>query len=704
MRTNSFQRRCWIALSASIALWAMGAGATADPSELPAHWLKSPAYQQLVPLDALKAVMLPASDLPVPAGVRGQWEKGLPLIQPGEEVVYGDQPFVRRTYIQMNNLETPDGNSQMLNLRSFVATEFGTFYLIDSAETAQYFRDVRKVDVGEDGLLMTQTLPGGLESASVAFRLGEVAFVVTAVIDGELDGVPLALGGAQAWLKKLQSARGAVRKAIDKPVTLVEPSTVPAAPGNTSVSAPEYLADLEEAAGLGVVNAQLRLAEIYQDGADGVEADPVQAAHWARQAAEKGNAQAQCALGSYYDFGMGVEQDQTEAIRWYMLAAAQGDLPAAYNLGLSYLRGEGVEANGLEAFRYFQQAAQGGMAQAEYKLGGLYDAGIGVELDAEIAAQWYRKAADQGLPLAQNDLGVGYLRGEGVAKNGDKAFMWFSKAAEQGLPMAMFNYGACFNTGTGTETDLVQAVLWFSRAAEAGYPNAMFELASAYLKGAGVAKDEERAGFWLARAAAAGHEQAAEVIRQLEEPPPPKPAPVQKPKPAAVKKPVPPTTSKPPQAKKPKPVAHSSATDSWQPIDYPSLSHTFRVPEEWSLDSDLLDEETIQAYSAPTELPGMLIIYSDIGQTVSVTEMKEVLPQMIDDGASEILTPPKAIRVNSTPAVYMSATMDFNGIPSVADVMCVSKGTGLYIIITATFKGDDDGRKTNKRILKSFTF
>lgn len=697
MRTNRFQRRCLIVLSVSIGYWAMAAGATAEPSELPAHWLESPAYQQLVPLDALKAVMLRASDLPVPAGVRGSWEKGLPLVQPGEEVVYGDQTFVRRTYIQMNNLEMPDGTSQMLNLRSFVATEFGTFYPIDSAANAQYFREVKSLDLGEDGLLLTQTLPGGLKSSSVAFRLGEVAFVVTAVIDGELDGTPLALGGAQAWLNKLQSARGAVRKAIDKPVTLVEPSAAPAAPVNTAVSAPEYLADLEEAAGLGVVNAQLRLAEIYQDGADGVEADPVQAAHWARQAAEKGNAQAQCALGSYYDFGMGVEQDQTAAVRWYEKAAAQGNVEAAYNVALSYLRGEGVEANAIEALRYFQQAAKAGLPQAQYRLASLYDTGTVVAMDKAVAASWYRKAAEQGLPLAQNDLGVGYLRGEGVEQDGSQAFAWFVKAAEAGLPMAMFNLASCYETGTGTETDINQALLWYSRSAEAGYPNAMFELAAAYLQGVGGTVDEAKARGWLQKAAEAGHEKAAAALQQLD-------APAPEPKPVPVKKPSPVSDSKPPQARTPTPKARSSATDSWQLIEYAEMSHTFRVPGEWSLDQDLLDEETIQAYSAPTELPGMLIIYEDMEKPVSISEMKDVLPQMIDDGDSEILTPPKAIRVNSTPAVYMSATMDFKGIDSVADVMCVSKGTGLYLIVAASFKGDPESRRTNMRILKSFLF
>lgn len=55
-----------------------------------------------------------------------------------------------------------------------------------------------------------------------------------------------------------------------------------------------------------------------------IQIDYVEAAKWFRLAAEQGLAEAQHALGSFYEDGTGVEQDYTEAVKWYKKAAEQG--------------------------------------------------------------------------------------------------------------------------------------------------------------------------------------------------------------------------------------------------------------------------------------------------------------------------------------------------------------------------------------------
>jgi len=59
---------------------------------------------------------------------------------------------------------------------------------------------------------------------------------------------------------------------------------------------------------------------------DGVRQDSYQALVWMRQAAERGNLQAQKALGGFYLFGLEeMGSDPQEAEKWLSMAVAQGD-------------------------------------------------------------------------------------------------------------------------------------------------------------------------------------------------------------------------------------------------------------------------------------------------------------------------------------------------------------------------------------------
>jgi TPR repeat protein len=66
------------------------------------------------------------------------------------------------------------------------------------------------------------------------------------------------------------------------------------------------------------------LSSLYYSG-KGVALDFVEAAKWARQAAEQGYARAETDLGYLYEQGKGVPLDYANAYRWYRLAAAGGD-------------------------------------------------------------------------------------------------------------------------------------------------------------------------------------------------------------------------------------------------------------------------------------------------------------------------------------------------------------------------------------------
>jgi hypothetical protein len=82
------------------------------------------------------------------------------------------------------------------------------------------------------------------------------------------------------------------------------------------------------------------------------------------EAADAGDAAAQCQLARAYRTGDGVAQDAAEAARWYRRAADQGWPEAQFNLGVCYARGVGVAQDLACAAQWLQQAADLGHAGA----------------------------------------------------------------------------------------------------------------------------------------------------------------------------------------------------------------------------------------------------------------------------------------------------------------------------------------------------
>lgn len=66
--------------------------------------------------------------------------------------------------------------------------------------------------------------------------------------------------------------------------------------------------------------------------------DKKKGAKWYQKAAEQGNANAQDALGSCYEYGQGVEKNEEKAVEWYQKAAEQ------VNAGMQQLLGQFIKA------------------------------------------------------------------------------------------------------------------------------------------------------------------------------------------------------------------------------------------------------------------------------------------------------------------------------------------------------------------------
>jgi len=113
-------------------------------------------------------------------------------------------------------------------------------------------------------------------------------------------------------------------------------------------------------------------------------------------------------------------------------AAKRGEADAQHMLGLLYRAGDGVKQNYTKAKEYLEQAGKQGHAEAQYALGVLYKAGDGAKQDYEKAKEYFEQAAKQGHVKAQYALGVLYKAGDGVKQNYGKAKEYFEQAAKQG--------------------------------------------------------------------------------------------------------------------------------------------------------------------------------------------------------------------------------------------------------------------------------
>ena len=200
----------------------------------------------------------------------------------------------------------------------------------------------------------------------------------------------------------------------------------------------------------------------------GVEQDYVKAVEYWREAAEQGNAAAQCNLGYCYDCGQGVEQDYKKAVEWYKKSAEQGYAAAQCKLGYCYQYGQGVEQDYKKAVECYKKSAEQGNAVAQKNLGYCYKYGQGVEQDYGKAVEWYKKSAEQGDASAQFSLGYCYQYGQGVERDYTKAVEWYKKSAEQGDAVAQNNLGVCYECGRGVDKDYRKAVEWYERAAKQG--------------------------------------------------------------------------------------------------------------------------------------------------------------------------------------------------------------------------------------------
>ena len=90
---------------------------------------------------------------------------------------------------------------------------------------------------------------------------------------------------------------------------------------------------------------------------------------WDRYKAKNGDVEAQFRLAKIYEVGFGeLAQNFEAAFKWFKLAAENGHAEAQFKLGLMYEKGYGVTQNYKKAEKCYKLAAKKGHAKAQAAL------------------------------------------------------------------------------------------------------------------------------------------------------------------------------------------------------------------------------------------------------------------------------------------------------------------------------------------------
>ena len=142
--------------------------------------------------------------------------------------------------------------------------------------------------------------------------------------------------------------------------------------------------------------AQERLGQMYIDGR-GVPKDVMRGVLLLEGLAQGGRTSTQIRLALLYERGAeGLPADQGRAVAYYRMAADAGNAAALYELARLHATGNGVQLDGRRAVELYQQAAAAGERRAYRKLGDLYADGEVVPQDYAEANKWFAKDAEDG--------------------------------------------------------------------------------------------------------------------------------------------------------------------------------------------------------------------------------------------------------------------------------------------------------------------
>lgn len=201
--------------------------------------------------------------------------------------------------------------------------------------------------------------------------------------------------------------------------------------------------------------------------------DPAAAVPLLRERAQRGEPQAQLALGQLMINGVGTELDSREALHWFH-AAAQAGVPMAMNMvGRCHEYGFGTPVNYEQAAAWYLHAAGRNCDWAFYNYAHLLANGRGVRHDRPAALKWFHLAAARGHARAMNFIGLYYENGWGAPVDREAALTWYKRSAEGGDYRGQCSYASVL----AEQGHVDEALHWLRQAAETATPLFLRQLA-----------------------------------------------------------------------------------------------------------------------------------------------------------------------------------------------------------------------------------
>lgn len=183
---------------------------------------------------------------------------------------------------------------------------------------------------------------------------------------------------------------------------------------------------------VGHIPAAKMLGDLYYDGA-GARRDVPKAVSYYKKAAKFDYPGAQVALAQILDEGDdGVAKDRKQAFAWYSRAARNGHPAGLYAVARAYDLGDGVPADPQRALGLYKAAALQGNAPARVAMGIYFYEGKLVPKDDKVARGWFEAAAKDGDSDGMVNLSAMLVRGEGGGKDMPGAWAWLIRAARRG--------------------------------------------------------------------------------------------------------------------------------------------------------------------------------------------------------------------------------------------------------------------------------
>ena len=220
------------------------------------------------------------------------------------------------------------------------------------------------------------------------------------------------------------------------------------------------------------------------------------------KAAEAGNAQAQCDLGTYYYQGKHVTKDLEKAVEWFKKSAVGEWALGQWNLALCYMDGVGIVKNYDEALYWFGEAtARGYMQQFEKMCNDgekgwkdkpfmNYVKGMSQYCSNDIVNAYEEfKKIKKNVVEAQTMMAICMANKDYKKHNAKKAAKELIKISDTGNAMAMFFLASLYEAGNGIEKDKDIALSIYQKSAEAGYATAQCYLGNLYYEGRLVNQD-----------------------------------------------------------------------------------------------------------------------------------------------------------------------------------------------------------------------